>query len=129
MSYLNKVQLIARLGRDPELKTTNNGTSVANFSVATTETYKDKSGEKKQQTEWHNLVIWGKLADVASKYLKKGDLAYFEGKLQTRSWEKDGVTRYTTEVVVSSLAMLGSPSSNGHAPEPEPVGATDDLPF
>src|ERR1043165_9652298 len=100
MSGVNKVILVGRAGRDPEVKSLENGTTVANFSLATSEGYKDKStGEKKSETTWHNVVMWKGLADIAGKHIKKGDLHYIEGKLRTRSWEKDGTTRYATEVV------------------------------
>ncbi|MEP2668857.1 MAG: single-stranded DNA-binding protein [Cyclobacteriaceae bacterium] len=151
MSGVNKVILVGRLGKDPEVRHLENGAAVANFSIATSETYKDKTtGEKKEITEWHSIVLWRGLAEIASKYLHKGDMVYIEGKLRTRSWEKDKVTRYTTEVVGDSMTMLSSKSSgggnstsNGHghtdkqntesspnfADEP-PLGAgSDDLPF
>ena len=100
MSGVNKVILVGRLGKDPEVRHLENGATVANFSMATSETYKDRqTGERREQTEWHNVVLWRGLAEVAEKYVKKGDMIYVEGKLRTRSWEKDGVTRYTTEVV------------------------------
>lgn len=142
MSGVNKVILVGRLGKDPEIRHLENGSTVANFSMATSEVYKDRqTGERREDTEWHNVVIWGKLAEVAEKYVKKGDMIYIEGKLKTRSWEKDGVTRYTTEVVANSMTMLGGgsqqqsqPSSpgvqdaNGNVTRPED-GPTDDLPF
>ena len=112
MQGVNKVILIGNLGKDPEVRHLDNGASVANFSIATTETYKDRnSGERVDQTEWLNIVLWRGLAEVAEKYLKKGDSVYIEGKLRTRSWEKDGVTRYTTEVVGDQLTMLGGKKS------------------
>ncbi|WMN12437.1 single-stranded DNA-binding protein [Marivirga salinae] len=112
MQGVNKVILIGNLGKDPEVRHLDNGASVANFSIATTETYKDRnSGERVDQTEWHNIVLWRGLAEVAEKYLKKGDSVYIEGKLRTRSWEKEGVTRYTTEVVGDQLTMLGGKKS------------------
>lgn len=114
MSSLNQVQIIGRLGGDPEVRNMPNGDAVANFTVATSEKWKDKqSGEQKEKTEWHRLVIYGKLAEVAGKYLKKGSQAFFQGKLQTREWEKDGVKRYTTEIVVNQMTMLGSPGDGG----------------
>jgi single-strand DNA-binding protein len=130
MSGVNKVILVARLGKDPEVRHTEGGHTVANFSVATSESYKDKSGQKVEQTEWHNIVLWGKLAEVAEKYLNKGDQVYIEGKLRTRSWEKDGITRYVTEVIGNNLTMLGS-SGNKSEPKEEPVtnDESDDLPF
>ena len=148
MSGVNKVILIGRLGKDPDVRNLESGATVANFTMATTETYKDKTtGERKEITEWHNIVLWRGLADVAAKYLHKGDLVYIEGKLRTRSWEKEGVTRYTTEVVGDNMTMLGSkgggsssgsnqssqqyqsaPASNDDVKQPE-GSATDDLPF
>lgn len=127
MSSVNKVILIGRLGKDPEVRSLDNGNMVANFTIATSESYKDKStGEKKETTEWHNIVLWGKTAEIAQQYLNKGDQVYIEGKLQTRKWEKDGVTRYSTEVVGNNLTMLSSKNatvaSNG-------ASSTDDLPF
>ena len=100
MSGVNKVILIGRLGKEPEVRNLENGAVVANFTMATSESYKDKvTGEKKEVTEWHNIVLWRGLAEISQKYLHKGDLVYIEGKLKTRSWEKEGVTRYTTEIV------------------------------
>lgn len=117
MSGVNKAILVGRLGKDPEVRHLENGAAVANFSIATSETYKDKtSGERKEQTEWHNIVLWRGLADVAEKYLKKGDMVYIEGKLRTRSWDKDGVTRYTTEIVGDSMTMIGGNNNSGGAP-------------
>src|SRR5688500_3800980 len=113
MSGVNKVILIGRLGKDPEVRNLDNGAVVANFSIATSESYKDRTtGEKKEVTEWHNIVLWRGLAEIAQKYLRKGDMVFIEGKLRTRSWEKDGVTRYTTEVVGDNMTML-SPKSGG----------------
>ena len=141
---LNKVQCIGRLGKDPEVRSLESGKAVANFSLACSEKWKDRvTGEVKEKTEWVNVVAWDPLADkVIAKYLHKGDLVYIEGKLQTRSWEKDGVTRYTTEVLVSNLVMLNTkrdgersssaPSSSpsySTTPATPGSGATDDLPF
>ena len=111
MSSLNQVQIIGRLGGDVEKRVLPNGDSVANFTVATSEKWTDKaSGEKKEKTEWHRIVIFGKLADVAANYLTKGSQAFFQGKLQTREWEKDGVKRYTTEIHANQMTMLGGKS-------------------
>ena len=146
MSGVNKVILVGRLGKDPEVRHLENGATVANFSMATSETYKDRqTGERREQTEWHNVVLWRGLAEVAEKYVKKGDMIYVEGKLRTRSWEKDGVTRYTTEVVGDNMTMLGGGGGNSSqsgdysqsqpAPQeatpsqPAASDATDDLPF
>ncbi len=113
MAGVNKVILVGNLGKDPEVRHLENGASVANFSIATSETYKDKNGERQTQTEWHNIVLWRGLAEIAEKYLRKGNQVYIEGKLRTRSWDdKDGVTRYTTEVVGDQMTMLGSKSDN-----------------
>lgn len=109
MSGVNKVILVRRLGKDPEVRNLDNGAVVANFSIATSESYKDRTtGEKKEITEWHNIVLWRGLAEIAQKYLHKGDMVYIEGKLRTRSWEKEGVTRYTTEVVADNMTMLST---------------------
>ena len=114
MSGVNKVILVGRLGKDPEVRNLDNGATVANFTIATSESYKDKTtGEKKEITEWHNIVLWRGLAEISQKYLHKGDLVYIEGKLRTRSWEKEGVTRYTTEVVADNMTMLGSKGGSG----------------
>jgi single-strand DNA-binding protein len=105
---INKVTLVGRLGKDPEVRHFDNNSSVCNFTVATSESYTDREGKRIEQTEWHNLAIWRKgLVDVAEKYLKKGHLVYVEGKLRTRSWDdQSGNKRYTTEVVVDSFKML-----------------------
>lgn len=114
MSGLNKVMLIGRLGKDPELKYANNGNAIASFTMATSETWKDKgSGDKKEKTEWHRIVAFGKLGEICGKYLTKGKQIYIEGKLQTRTWEQDGVTRYTTEIVVMDMQMLDSRADQG----------------
>lgn len=108
MSSLNQVNLIGRAGGDPETRNLPNGDAVANLSLATSESWKDKtSGEKKEATEWHRLVFFGKLAEIVGKYVQKGGLIYVQGKLKTRKWEKDGVTHYTTEVHVNEMKMLG----------------------
>jgi single-strand DNA-binding protein len=110
---VNKVILIGRLGKDPETRYMPNGEAVTNATLATSENWKDKSGEKQEKTEWHNLVFYRRLAEIAGEYLKKGSQVYIEGKLQTRKWEKDGVTRYTTEIIVNEMTMLGGKSSSG----------------
>lgn len=114
MSGVNKVILIGHLVKDPEVRTLENGNKVVNFSLATSESYKDKnSGERVDKTEWHNIVLWKGLADIAERYLNKGSQIYLEGKLQTRSYEdKDGNTRYTTEIVGQQMTMLGSRSDS-----------------
>lgn len=109
---LNKVMLIGRLGRDPEIRYTQGGTAVANFTVATNEDWIDKNtGEKKERTEWHRVVAFGKLGEICGQFLSKGRQVYIEGRLQTRSWEQDGITRYTTEIVIADMQMLDPKSS------------------
>ena len=116
MSGVNKVILVGRLGKDPEVRNLDNGATVANFTVATSESYKDRTtGEKKEITEWHNVVLWRGLAEVAQRYLHKGDMVYIEGKLRTRSWEKEGVTRYTTEIIADNMTMLSTGKGGGNA--------------
>lgn len=111
---LNQVNLIGRVGQKPELATTQGGVTLAKFSLATTESWTDRnSGQRQERTEWHRLVLFGRVAEIAVQYLNKGDLAYFSGKLQTQEWEKDGVKRYTTEVVVSDMKMLGQSQHQG----------------
>lgn len=111
---VNKVILIGRLGKDVELRVMTNGESVANCSLATTESYKDKSGEKVEKTEWHNLVFYRRLAEIAGEYLKKGSMIYIEGKLQTRKYtDKAGVEKYSTEIIVNEMTMLGGKPSGG----------------
>jgi len=119
--YINKVFLYGNLGRDPELKALPSGSQVASFSLATTRTYKDKDGAKKEQTDWHNIVIFGRQAEVAAQYLKKGRPVFLEGRIQTRSWDKDGVKQYRTEIVVDKFQF--GPSS---APNGAPAGARGD---
>ena len=111
---VNKVILIGNLGSDPEVKTTPGGALVANFSLATSESWTDKNtGEKQEKAEWHRLVLWRRLAEIASQYLNNGAKIYVEGKLQTRSWDDNGQKRYMTEVVVDQLEKLGSDRQNG----------------
>ena len=109
MASVNKVILVGNLGQDPEVRRTQSGTSVASFSVATTERYTDKSGARQEKTEWHNVVLWSKLADLAGQYLKKGRSVYIEGKLQTSTWEdkNGGGKRYKTEIVGTQMQFLG----------------------
>lgn len=141
MAGVNKVILVGNLGKDPEVRYLEGGTAVANFTIATSEYYTDKStNEKKTITEWHNVVLWRGLAELAEKYLKKGNQVYIEGKLRTRKWQdKDGSDRYTTEVVGDSMQMLGKKEDNSSVqqqnqttPTPEidkQDSETDDLPF
>ncbi len=110
---VNKVILLGRLGQDPELKYTPGGSPVCNFSLATTESWTDKAGAKQEKTEWHRVVVWGKLAELCNQYLAKGRQAFLEGRLQTRSWDdKDGNKRYTTEILAATVQFIGGPSAN-----------------
>jgi single-strand DNA-binding protein len=151
---LNKVQLIGNLGKDPELKYTPSGTAYAKLALATNERYKDKDGQWQDRTEWHNVVLWQRLAEIAGEYLKKGGKVYIEGRLQTRSWDdkQTNQKKYMTEVVANDLILLSGRSEGGEGggysrgaaagggnnfdqrvPEPEPAGATpisdEDIPF
>lgn len=118
MASVNKTIIVGNLGRDPELRYMPNGEAVANIAVATTESWTDKaSGEKKEQTEWHRVTIYRKLAEIVGQYLKKGSSVYIEGKLQTRKWtDKDGVERYTTEIIADTMQMLGGGPKQDDAP-------------
>ena len=140
MASLNKVILIGNLGRDPELRYTTGGTPVANFTMATTDRWKDKaSGERKERTEWHRIVVWAKQAEIVGEYLHKGKQVYIEGSLRTREWEdRDGNKRYTTEVVAQQVLMLGKATDRPAAgvaeggqavAEPEASFDEDDIPF
>ena len=137
---VNKVVLIGNTGQDPEVRHLESGVAVANFNLATNETYKDKNGDKVTQTEWHRIVLWRGLAEVAEKFVKKGELLYIEGRLRTRSWDdKDGNKRYTTEVFADTMKMLGKKSDRSSDDQQESAGQreettvgnveNDDLPF
>lgn len=128
MSGINKVILVGHLGKDPEVRQLEGGVSVASFPLATSETF-NKDGKKVEQTEWHNIVLWRSLADVAAKFLQKGKLVYIEGKLRTRSFEdKEGVKKYTTEVVAENFTMLGRKTDFEQEAMPKHVAkATDEL--
>ena len=148
---LNRVQLIGNLGKDPEVKYTPSGTPVAKITIATNERFKDKSGEWQDRTEWHNVVLWQRLAEIAGEYLKKGGKVYIEGRLQTRSWDdkQTGQKKYATDIVANDLILLGGRGEGGgsfsgsqggnnfhqRAPEPEPAPAgaspisDEDIPF
>lgn len=134
MAGVNKVILVGNLGKDPEVRHLEGGAAVANFTLATTEVYKDKTGTRQEQTEWHNIVVWRGLAEVAEKYLKKGMTIYVEGKLRTRSWDdKEGHKRYTTEVVGDTFTILSKKeSSSTNTNEDRGIAGPktgDDLPF
>lgn len=137
MAGVNKVILVGRLGADPEIRYTPSGAAVANFTLATSENWKDKDGQKQEKTEWHKIVVFSKLAEICGEYLNKGKQIYIEGRIQTRSWEdRDGNKKYTTEIVANQMQMLGSPgqkqqsapSSAPRAGENEPP-ELDDIPF
>jgi single-strand DNA-binding protein len=142
MASLNKVMLIGNLGKDPEVRYTAAGTAVASFSVATSEKFKNKNGEWEEKTEWHNVTLWARLAEIAGEYLAKGKTVYIEGRLQTRKWQdRDGKDRYTTEIVGEKMQMLsgkgegggrtvGSRSENQESSYEEPAfNPDDDIPF
>jgi single-strand DNA-binding protein len=158
MASLNKAMLIGNLGRDPEVRYTQDGKAVASFSIATTEKWKDKAtGENREKTEWHRIVAFQRLGEICGEYLSKGSQIYIEGRLQTRSWEKDGITKYTTEIIADKMQMLGSkdrgnfqgsnqshsgsqesknqnsgPNNNSgdfHGGPPPSEGPEDDIPF
>lgn len=142
MAGINKAILIGNLGKDPELRYTPGGQAVASFSMATSEKWRDKDGVMQDRTEWHNIVVWGRQAEIAKEYLAKGRTVYVEGRIQTRSWEdKDGNKRYTTEIVAQRLQFLGGrdqgagqpAQSTEMPPEAPPAGdlsgEDDDLPF
>jgi len=145
---VNKVILIGRLGKDPEVKYTPNGTPVAKFSLATDEVYKDRSGEQQKRTEWHNIVAWSKLAEICGEYLTKGKQVYIEGSIRSRQWEgQDKVKRTSYEIIARQMQMLGSKADSeraagaraaasaeglppeGTEPPPEPGISDDDIPF
>ncbi|MFZ3072764.1 MAG: single-stranded DNA-binding protein [Thermodesulfobacteriota bacterium] len=144
MAGVNKVILVGNLGKDPELRYAPSGMAIANFSIATTETWKDKSGAKQDKTEWHKIVAFNKLAEICGEYLNKGKQVYIEGRIQTRQWEdKDGNKRYTTEIVASTMQFLGAAGGKGVAPQSASGGGAqeeappmenpppelDDIPF
>lgn len=131
MAGLNKVLLIGNLGADVEMRYTPGGTAVANFRMATAESYKDKDGNKQTKTEWHRIVAFGKLAEICGEYLSKGSQVYIEGKIQTRSWDdKDGNKKYTTEIVASQMQMLGGGDPRTSSEKPPSGGSDiDEVPF
>ncbi|MBU2840277.1 single-stranded DNA-binding protein [Acidithiobacillus thiooxidans] len=149
MSGVNKAIVLGYLGKDPEVRYQPDGNAVANFSIATSESFKDREGNKKERTEWHRIVLWGRLAEIAGQYLRKGSMAYVEGKIQTRKWQdKNGEERYSTEIVGNRLQLIGgkhddadtpaSPESDtgvsggggtDPAPAPNQTDFDDDIPF
>ena len=125
---VNKVILIGNLGKDPEYRMLENGSSVANFPVATSEVYIDKNGNKVEHTDWHDIVVWGNLADIAEKYIKKGYKVYIEGKLKKRNWQdKDGQTRYSVDIVANELSILSRPENQEQKTDQSPY-STDGTP-
>ncbi len=145
MAGINRVILVGNLGKDPEVKSLESGVKLAKFSLATTETFKDRDGNRTEHTEWHNIVFWRGLADVAEKYLRKGSTIYLEGRIRTRTWkDEDGKNRYMTEIQGDNMTMLGGRRDNNSQqadnatkaaePKPEPITdsgteQTNDLPF
>ena len=137
MASINKVILVGNLGRDPETRYLTDGAAITNVSLATTDTWKDKtSGEKKEATEWHRVVFFGKLAEIAGEYLKKGSQAYIEGRIRTRKWQdKEGQDRYSTEIVADTMQMLGGKSAQSEAQQEQKKQAgkfddmEDDIPY
>ena len=128
MASVNKVILVGRLGKDPETRYMPNGDAVTNITLATSETWKDKNGEKQEKTEWHRVTFYRKLAEIAGEYLKKGSMAYVEGRLETRKWtDKAGVEKYTTEIIANEMQMLSSRGGSGNSFEVvdrEPSGSS-----
>jgi len=143
MAGINRVILIGNLGKDPDVITFENGVKKASFSLATSESYKNKEGNRVDQTEWHNIVMWRGLADIAERFLHKGNQIYIEGKLKTRSYEQNGIKKYITEIFVDNMTMLGSrrdsseggqddsnqPAQSPQSAENDLQAPTDDLPF
>jgi single-strand DNA-binding protein len=137
MGSVNKVIVLGNLGRDPELRYTPNGTAVANFTIATNETWKDRDGQKQEHTEWHRIVVWGKLAEICGEYLRKGRQVYIEGTLRSRSYkDKEGVEKNVTEIRADNMVMIGrgdgsgSDSGRGNSTsEKAPEYSDDDIPF
>jgi len=130
MSGVNKVIVLGYLGRDPEMRYTQDGTAIANFSIATSETYKDREGNKQERTEWHRVLLYRRQAKVAGEYLKKGSMAYVEGRLQTRKWtDKEGQEHYTTEIIGDRLQLMGGRrDDDGGEAHAQPAGQSSDKP-
>jgi single-strand DNA-binding protein len=141
MAGVNKAILVGRLGKDPVKRYTNNGTAVVTFNMATSEEWRKGEGQREERTEWHRIVVWGKLAEICDQYLSKGRMVYIEGRIQTREWEdREGVRRWTTEIVANQMQMLSpasgergaSADADGFSPPPPPdtiVDSDDDIPF
>jgi single-strand DNA-binding protein len=137
MSGVNKVILVGRLGADPEIRYTQGGAAVANFNMATSENWTDREGQKQERTEWHRIVVWGKMAETCSQFLSKGRQVFVEGRLQTRQWEdKEGHKRYTTEIVASTVQFLDRNQDQAKGMDNQPIEAPaesgpmdEDIPF
>jgi single-strand DNA-binding protein len=138
MSGVNKVIIVGRLGKEPEVRTTQAGTQVTNIVVATSESWKDQQGQKQEKTEWHRITFFGRVAEVAATYLKKGDQVFVEGRIETSKFEKDGQTRYSTSIIARDMTMLGSSNgggegqsqgSAGEVQETQDIIDLDDIPF
>lgn len=142
MASVNKAIIVGNVGKDPEMRYMPNGEAVANFSVATTDNWKDKQGQKQEKTEWHNIVMYRKLAEIAGEYLKKGSSVYIEGRIQTRKWQdKEGNDRYSTEIIADQMQMLGKKDGESVSVQPKTArhneqndgtgfdGMADDIPF
>ncbi len=132
MGSVNKVILLGNLGRDPELKYTPSGAAVANFTIATNETWKDKDGQKQEHTEWHRVVVWGKLAEICGEYLHKGRQVYIEGSIRSRTYkDREGVEKSVTEIKADNMVMIGKGDApaKGGAAEKEPEYSDEDIPF
>lgn len=128
MASINKAIIVGNVGKDPEIRYMPNGEAVANFSIATSDSWKDKSGVKQERTEWHNVVAYRKLADIIGQYVKSGMPLYIEGKLQTRKWEKDGITRYSTEIIADEMQMLGARAQDNDSGYTKPQAQQNNAP-
>lgn len=128
MASINKAIIVGNVGKDPEIRYMPNGEAVANFSIATSDSWKDKSGVKQERTEWHNIVAYRKLAEIIGQYVKSGMPLYIEGKLQTRKWEKDGITRYSTEIIADEMQMLGARAQDNDSGHAKPQAQQNNAP-
>ena len=128
MASLNKVMLIGNVGKDPEIKALEGGNKIGNITLATSMVYTDRNGQKKEETEWHTVVTYGKLSDVVEKFIRKGSLLFVDGRLHTRSWDDNGKTRYKTEVIANGIQMLNKVDIQPQ-PQPQTPEVEDDIPF
>jgi len=129
MASLNKVMLIGNVGKDPEIKALDGGNKIGNITLATSMVYTDRNGQKKEETEWHTVVTYGKLSDVVEKFIRKGSLLFVDGRLHTRSWDDNGKTRYKTEVIANGIQMLNKVDIREQPQQPQTVEVEDDIPF